>query len=98
MKGAVLHRLDRAVDRRVGGDHDDGQVRIGDAHRAQRVDAADPRKHDVEDDEIDVVIGIEHREGLFAAGGHGGVEAFAAKHRVEDVAKDFLVVNDQNSH
>ena len=98
VEGTMLHGLDGPVDRGVGGDHDDWQIRIGDADGPERVDAADAGQHDVQDHQIDSVVGVEHRERFFAAGGHGHVEAFAAKHRVEDVAKDFLVVNDQNSH
>ena len=97
VKRAVLHRLDRAVDRRERGDDDDRQVRIGDADRAQRVDAADPGQHDVEDDEVDL-LAVEKRQRFLAARRADDVEAFAAQDGIEHVAQNFFVVNDQNSH
>jgi hypothetical protein len=39
---AVLHRLDRRLDRRVAGDHDDGDVRIEAPHRAQHIEPRHP--------------------------------------------------------
>ena len=98
MKRAVLHRLDGAVDRREGGDDDDRQRRVGDAQRAQRVDAADAGQHDVEDDQVDVVVLVEDGQRFFAARGHDDFEAFAAQDGVEHVAEDFFVVDDEDSH
>src|ERR1051326_1179711 len=100
VEGAVLHRLDRAVDGGEGGDDDDRQVRVGDADGAQRVDAADAGEHDVEDDEVDVGVGVavENAQRLFAGRGEDDVEAFAPEHGLEHVAEDFFVVDDENFH
>src|SRR5947209_5980259 len=78
VKGAVLHRFDRAVDRRERGDDDDGQIRVGDANGAQSVDAADARQHHIENRQIDF-LGIENVERFLAARRQYDVETLAAE-------------------
>ena len=78
------------------GDDQHRQVGIRDAHRAQRVDAADAGQHHVEDHQVDF-LGIEQVERLFAARGENDVESLAPQHDFENVAKDFLVIDDQDS-
>ena len=97
MKRAVLHRFDRAVDRRERGDDDDGQIRVGDANGAQSVDAADARQHHIENRQIDF-LGIENVERFLAARRQYDVETLAAEHDLEDVTKNFFVVDDQHAH
>ena len=46
---AALHRRDRALDRRVGGDDDDRQVLVDPLQLVERGDAVEARHHDVDD-------------------------------------------------
>ena len=43
VEGAALHRRDRALDRRVGRDDDDGQVLVDALQLVERGDAVDAR-------------------------------------------------------
>mgnify|MGYP003694332663 CR=1 FL=1 len=49
VEGAGLHRRDRALDRRVGGDDDDGEVLVDALQLVERRDAVDAGHHDVDD-------------------------------------------------
>ena len=65
VEGAVAHRLDRPLDRRVRGDDDDDRVRVAAADLAQDLEAGAVGQHQVEQDDVEG-LGLEEREGLGA--------------------------------
>ncbi len=92
---SALHRGNRALDRRVRGDDDDGQLLVDVAQLVQRGDAVQSRHHDVHDGGVE-----RQRPGELEPLGPGGrnphVIAFAGEQRLEDLPHDLFVVDDQN--
>jgi hypothetical protein len=94
--GAELERLDHVLVAVLGGDHDDRQVdeRAGLAHLAQRLDAAHPRHHHVEQHGVDAVRVDQLERARPALGGEDRV-ALARQAARERVAVHLLVVDEE---
>jgi hypothetical protein len=97
VESALAHRLDRAFDRRECGDHHHHLLGVLAPDLAQRLLAAHPGQHQVEEHEIDF-LALEDLESLLAALRVERMMAVAAEQRGEDVLEDFLVVDDQDVH
>ncbi len=94
---ALLQRLDDRVVAGLGGRHDDRQVghRPRLAHLLEHLDTVEPRHHDVEQDQIEV-LGLDHLERLVAVAGHRHLVALAPKAPGQNVAVHLLIVDDEN--
>ena len=93
--GAELDRLDRLLDRPVGGEHDDRRLRRLARDLRDRLEAGAVRQPVVEDDEV-VEVGGE----ALARGGQGvgfvGLEALAGQPVAQRPAHESFVVHEQN--
>ena len=95
VEGAGLHRRDRALDRCVGGDDDDVEVLVDPLQLVERRDAVEARHHDVDDGGIERQR-ARHLEPLGAGRGDADVVALARQQRLENLAHDLLVVDDED--
>ena len=95
VEGAALHRRDRVLDRRVGGDHQHRQVVVDLLELVERGHAVHARHHHVDDRRVE-----RHRPGqlepLRRRRGQAHLVALARQQRLEDLPHDLLVVDDQN--
>jgi hypothetical protein len=67
VEGALAHGLDRRLDRRVGGDHHHRQVRVEDLDLRQQLEPGAVRQHEVEQDDVELLVAQQ----LHAGGGRG---------------------------
>ena len=95
VEGAALHRRDRALDRRERGDHQHRQVVVDLLQLVERGHAVHARHHDVDDGGVERDRAGE-LEALGGVGGEANGIALARQQRLEDLAHDLLVVDDQN--
>ncbi len=95
VEGAGLHRRDRALDRRVGGDDDDVEVFVDPLQLVERGDAVEPRHHDVDDRRVERQRARE-LEPFGARGREADVVALARQQRLENLAHDLFIVDDEN--
>src|SRR6185436_662523 len=91
------HRLDGALDRRVGGDHDHHLVRPALADLLEHLHAAHAGEHQVEEDEVDV-LALQDLDRLLAGPRRDGPVPLLADEHGEDVLQNLLVVDDQDVH
>ena len=95
VEGAALHRRDRVLHRRERGDHQHRQVVVDLLQLVERGDPVHPRHHHVDDRRVE-----RHRarevEPLPRAGSKADVVPLAGEQRVENLAHDLLVVDDQD--
>ena len=92
---AALHRRDRALDRRVGGDDDDREVLVDPLQLVERRDAVEARHHDVDDRRVERQR-ARQLEPLGAGRRQPHVVALARQQRLENLAHDLLVVDDED--
>ena len=97
VEGALPHRLDRALDGGVGGDHDDDLVRVALADAAHDLPAVHVRQHQVEQHQVDLLLG-EHGQRLLARGAADRVVPLLPDQGGEDVLQDLFVVDDEDVH
>ena len=92
---AALHRRDRVLDRRVRRDHEDREVVVDLLQLVQRLHAVHAGQHHVDDGGIE-----RHRAGeiepLGGCRGEADLIPLARQQRLEDLAHDLLVVDDEN--
>ena len=92
---ARFHRGNRALDRRVRRDDDDVEVLVDPLQLVERRDAVQARHHDVDDGRVERQR-ARHFETFRARGCHAHVVAFARQQRLENLAHDLFVVDDEN--
>ncbi len=92
---AGLHRGNRALDRRVGGDDDDVEVFVDSFQLVERGDAVEPRHHDVHDRRVERQR-ARQLESFRARGGQAYVVALPGQQRLENLAHDLFVVDDED--
>ena len=95
VEGAGLHRGNRALDRGVGRDDDDRQVLVDPLQLVERGDAVEPRHHDVDDRRVERQR-ARQLEPFGAGGRQAHVVAFAGQQRLENLAHDLFVVDDED--
>jgi hypothetical protein len=95
VEGTGLHRGDSASNGRKRRDDHDSQIFVDALQLVQRGDAVEPRHHDVDDGAIE---GQRARqlEPLFPRRGEAHRVPLAAQQRLEDLAHDLLVVDDED--
>ncbi len=98
---ALAHRLYRPVDRSVGGDDHDRRVRAQRLDPFEKLDATEPRHHEIGEHQIvlvlleqggalDAVLGHVHRPALLAQGvGHGDPQERLVLDDQQPVSADF---------
>ena len=95
VEGAALHRRDGVLDRGERGDHQHRQVVVDLLDLVERRDAVHARQHDVDDRRVE-----RHRarelEPLGRRRGQAHLVALARQQRLEDLAHDLLVVDDED--
>ena len=92
---AALHRRDGALDRRVRGDDDDGEVLVDALQLVERRDAVEAGHHDVDDGRVERQR-ARQLEALGARRREPHVVAFPSQQRLENLAHDLLVVDDED--
>ena len=92
---AALHRGDRALDRRERRDHDDRQLLVDALQLVERRDAVHPRHHDVDDRRVERQR-ARQLEPFGARRGQTHVVALARQQRLENLAHDLFVVDDED--
>ena len=95
VKRATLHRRDGALDRRERGNHQHRQVVVDLLQLVERGHAVHARHHDVDDRGVEGARAGE-LEALGGIGREANGMALAGQQRLEDLAHDLLVVDDQN--
>ncbi len=95
VEGAGLHRRDRAFDGRIGGDDDDVEVLVDPLQFVERRDAVQPWHHDVDDGGVEGKR-ARHFEAFGAGGSDADVVPLARQQRLENLAHDLFVVDDEN--
>ena len=95
VEGAGLHRLHRAVDLAVGGDHDHGYVGVGYDHLAQQRKPVHLRHHQIGDHHVGAVA-LQSREGLLAVGCHLHLVALALQCGRENLPEALFVIHDED--
>src|SRR3974390_3202182 len=96
VEGTELHRLDRRVDLREPGDHDDIHVGMRLLYPAQHFEAVHIWHHDVEDHHV-VAIFLDFLQGLPPVLHGLDLEFLAAEDAQATSEDDLFVVHDQNS-
>ncbi len=92
---AGLHRGNGALDRGVGGDDDDVEVFVDPFQLVERGDAIEPRHHDVHDRRVERQR-ARQLEPFRARGGQAYVVALPGQQRLENLAHDLFVVDDED--
>jgi hypothetical protein len=92
---AALHRGNRRLDGGERRDHDDRQILVDRLQLLERGDAVDARHHHVDDGGVE-----RHRarqlDALGAVGGEAHLVALTGEERLQDLAHDLFVVDDEN--
>ena len=96
VEGAALHRRDRALDRGIRRDDDDGQILVDPLQLVERRDAVEARHHDVDDGGVER-NGPRQLETLRAGRGQPDLVALAREQRLENLTHDFLVIDDEDA-
>ena len=95
VEGAVLHRRDRAFDRGVRRDDEDREIFIDAFQFVERLDAVQSRHHDVDDRRVKGQRPGK-REPVLTRRSEPHLVALPRQQRLEDVAHDLLVVDDED--
>ena len=96
VRRALAHGFDRGLDRAVGGDQDDRQLRVLGANLLQEVDAAGLRHLEVGEDQVEARR-AELLARLAGVGGAGGLEPHALDHDLQRAPHAAVVVDDEHS-
>ena len=92
---AALHRGDRVLDRGKRGHHDDGQLFVQLFERLEGLHAVQARQHHVDDRRVEGIVAGKLYALLAARGKTHGVP-LGLEERLENLAHDFFVVNDED--
>src|SRR6266478_6064000 len=92
---ALVHRLDRALKRRLRGHEDHGSLGVLLPHRGEDLGARDARHLDVREDDVGRAS-LQRLEPRLPALGRGDFEPFPLQQDPEHVQDPHLVVDDQN--
>ena len=95
VEGTELHRLHRAFDRAVGGQHDDREDGIELADPLQEIDPAHPRQPNVREHDIRLQA-LEQLEGLLTRARDFGLVAVVQQKGFGGPGKGLFVVDDQD--
>ena len=95
VEGPPLHRHLHVLHRAERRDHDDGQVFINLLQLLQRLHAVHPRHHEVEDHRVERPRPCE-LESFVSRHRQRDTVPLAHEQRIEDLAHDLFVVDDQN--
>src|SRR5262249_43202542 len=95
--GAEAETSDLVLDPREAGEDQDGCLHLGDAKRAQHLDAGHVRQVQIEQDDV-VVVELAEINAFFAQVGGVDVKSLRLQHQLNRLSGGAVVLNQQNAH